>query len=165
MSSPKIHFEISERKMILYLFDIIFVWLGLYVVAYFCDFEYLKSLTTEGVPAIFLGIYLSVFGIIFEMYKLQVASNEFQILRSTILTATTTTFVYLLTPVFSPVLPSNRIQILAFFVILFSSLMVWRLFYVRFLASNRFMQTAILVCENAEVEKLMGGDASGRVAR
>jgi exopolysaccharide biosynthesis polyprenyl glycosylphosphotransferase len=157
MFSQKIHFEISERKMILYLFDLIFVWLGLYVVAYFCDFEYLKSLTTEGVPAFFLGIYLSVFGIIFEMYKLQVASNEFQILRSTILTATTTTFVYLLTPVFSPVLPSNRIQILAFFVILFSSLMVWRLFYVRFLASNRFMQTAILVCENAEVEKLILG--------
>ena len=157
MSSPKIHFEISERKMILYLFDLIFVWLGLYIVGYFFDFEYLKSLTTEGVPAIFLGIYLSVFGIIFEMYKLQVASNEFQILRSTILTASTTAFVYLLTPIFSPLLPSNRIQILAFFVILFSSLMVWRLFYVRFLASNRFMQTAILVCENAEVEKLILG--------
>ncbi|WP_225876004.1 exopolysaccharide biosynthesis polyprenyl glycosylphosphotransferase [Flavobacterium kayseriense] len=157
MSSPKIHFEISERKMILYLFDLIFVWLGLYTVGYFFDFEYLESLTTEGVPALVLAIYLSVFGLIFEMYKLQVASNEFQILRSTILTASTTAFVYLLTPIFSPELPSNRIQILAFFVMLFSSLMVWRLFYVRFLASNRFMQTAILVCENQEVEKLILG--------
>jgi exopolysaccharide biosynthesis polyprenyl glycosylphosphotransferase len=157
MSSNKIHFEISERKMILYLFDLVFVWVGLFVVAYFFDFEYLQSLTTELVPAIVLGVYLSVFGLIFEMYKLQVASNELQILRSTLLTTTTTAFIYLLTPVFSPVLPSNRVQIAAFFFVLFGSVIVWRLFYVRFLASNRFMQTAILVCENEEVEELILG--------
>jgi exopolysaccharide biosynthesis polyprenyl glycosylphosphotransferase len=157
MSSNKIHFEISERKMILYLFDLIFVWVGLFVVAYFSDFEYLQSLTTELVPAIVLGVYLSVFGLIFEMYKLQVASNELQILRSALLTTTTTAFIYLLTPVFSPVLPSNRIQIIAFFFILLGSLIVWRLFYVRFLASNRFLQTAILVCQNKEVEELILG--------
>lgn len=157
MSSNKIHFEISERKMILYLFDLIFVWVGLFVVAYFFDFEYLQSLTTEPVPAIVLGVYLSVFGLIFEMYKLQVASNELQILRSTLLTTTTTAFIYLLTPVFSPVLPSNRVQIIVFFFLLFGSLTIWRLFYVRFLASNRFMQSTILICENEEVEDLILG--------
>jgi exopolysaccharide biosynthesis polyprenyl glycosylphosphotransferase len=157
MSNNKIHYEISERKMILYLFDLFFVWLWLYLVSYFFDLEYLETVATQVKAAIVLGVYLSIFGAIFEMYKLQVASNEFQILRSTILTATTTAVVYLLTPVFSPILPSNRLQILTFFVVVFTSLIVWRLFYVRFLASNRFMQTAILICENKEVEELILG--------
>lgn len=143
--------------MILYLFDLFFVWLWLYLVSYFFDLEYLETVATQVKAAIVLGVYLSIFGAIFEMYKLQVASNEFQILRSTILTATTTAVVYLLTPVFSPILPSNRLQILTFFVVVFTSLIVWRLFYVRFLASNRFMQTAILICENKEVEELILG--------
>lgn len=157
MSNNKIHFEISERKMILYLFDLFFVWLWLYLASYFFDLEYLETVATQVKAAIVLGAYLSIFGAIFEMYKLQVASNEFQILRSTILTATTTAVVYLLTPVFSPILPSNRLQILTFFFVVFSSLIVWRLFYVRFLASNRFLQTAILICENKDVEELILG--------
>jgi exopolysaccharide biosynthesis polyprenyl glycosylphosphotransferase len=133
------------------------VWLWLYLASYFFDLEYLETVATQLTAAIVLGIYLSIFGVIFEMYKLQVASNEFQILRSTILTATTTALVYLLTPIFSPILPSNRLQILTFFFVVFGSLIVWRLFYVRFLASNRFMQTAILICENREVEELISG--------
>lgn len=157
MSNSKIHFEISERKMILYLFDLFFVWLWLYLASYFFALEYLESVATQLMAAFVLAVYLSVFGAIFEMYKLQVASNEFLILRSTILTATTTSFVYLLTPVFSPVLPSNRLQILTFFFVVFGSLIVWRLFYVRFLASNRFMQSAILICENIDVEELILG--------
>ena len=157
MSSNKIHFEISERKMILYLFDLFFVWMWLYLAAFFFKLEYLESVATQFTAAAVLGIYLSVFGVIFEMYKLQVASSQFLIVRSTILTSTTTAVVYLLTPVFSPLLPTNRLQIVTFFLVLFLSLMAWRLFYVRFLASNRFMQTAVLICENYEVEELILG--------
>ena len=157
MSSNKIHFEISERKMILYLFDLFFVWIWLFLTSYFFKLDYLETVATQLTAALVLGFYLSIFGIIFEMYKLQVASNQFLIVRSTILTTTTTAFVYLLTPVFSPVLPSNRLQILTFFLVLFISLMAWRLFYVRFLASNRFLQTAVLICENYKVEELILG--------
>ncbi|MDG2430913.1 sugar transferase, partial [Flavobacterium sp.] len=157
MASNKIHFEISERKMILYLFDLFFVWLWLYLASYFFELEYLETIATQFSAAFVLGLYLSVFGIIFEMYKLQVASNQFLIVRSTILTSTTTALVYLLTPVFSPLLPTNRLQILTFFLVLFFSLISWRLFYVRFLASNRFMQNAVLICENCEVEELILG--------
>jgi hypothetical protein len=31
--------------------------------------------------SLFLVVYLSIFGAIFEMYNLQVASNEFQVLK------------------------------------------------------------------------------------
>jgi exopolysaccharide biosynthesis polyprenyl glycosylphosphotransferase len=157
MSSNKIHFEISERKMILYLFDLFFVWLWLYLASYFFKLDYLETIATQLTAALLLGFYLSILGIIFEMYKLQVASNQFLIVRSTILTSTTTALIYLLTPVLSPILPSNRLQILTFFFVLFTSLITWRLFYVRFLASNRFMQTAVLICENNEVEELILG--------
>ena len=143
--------------MILYLFDIFFVWIWLFLTSYFFKLDYLETVATQLTAAIVLGFYLSIFGIIFEMYKLQVASNQFLIVRSTILTTTTTAFVYLLTPVFSPVLPSNRLQILTFFLVIFISLMAWRLFYVRFLASNRFLQTAVLICENYKVEELILG--------
>jgi positive regulator of sigma E activity len=67
--------------MILYLFDLFFLWLWLYLASYFFDLEYLETVATQLTAAIVLGIYLSIFGVIFEMYKLQVASNEFQILR------------------------------------------------------------------------------------
>ena len=149
MPKNKIHFEMSERKMILRLFDVIFVLGSLYLVGTFFDFEYLEAAVNNVYWALFLVVYLSIFGAIFEMYNLQVSSSEFQVLKSSLLTSSTTVLVYLLTPVFSPELPSNRLQILVFYCIVFTVLILWRLFYVRFLASNRFLQNAVLICEQA----------------
>jgi exopolysaccharide biosynthesis polyprenyl glycosylphosphotransferase len=157
MPKKKIHFEISERKMILRLFDVVFVLVALYFVGIFFDLDYLKAVVTNGYFAFFFVLYLSVFATIFEMYNLQVASNEFQVLKSTILTASTTVLIYLLTPVFSPELPSNRLQILVFSGVVFITLILWRLFYVQFLASNRFLQNAVLVCDEDQVEELILG--------
>lgn len=153
----KIHFEISERKMILRLFDVVFVLAALYFVVYFFDLDYLQAVMSNGYRTFFFVMYLSFFGTIFEMYNLQVASNQFQVLKSTLLTASTTVLVYLLTPVFSPVLPSNRLQILVFYAIVFAALISWRFFYVAFLASNRFLQNAVLICDKDQVEELIEG--------
>jgi hypothetical protein len=61
----------------------------------------------------------------------------------------------LLTPIFS--LFSHQIVYkFNFFFVVFGSLIVWRLFYVRFLASNRFMQTIFLFVK-IEVEELISG--------
>jgi exopolysaccharide biosynthesis polyprenyl glycosylphosphotransferase len=89
------------------------------------------------------------------MYNLQVASNQFQVLRSTILTASTTVLFYLLTPIFSAELPSNRLQILFFYFTLLLALVLWRTFYVKFLASNRFVQNVLLVCNREQAEELI----------
>jgi positive regulator of sigma E activity len=56
----KIHFEISERKMILYLFDLFFLCGFLYLASYFFDLEYLETVATQLTAAIVLGIYLSI---------------------------------------------------------------------------------------------------------
>jgi exopolysaccharide biosynthesis polyprenyl glycosylphosphotransferase len=153
--NKKIHFEISERKVLLRFFDVVFVLLGIYLLGLFFNFNYFNFSKTNFYWVIVLAIYINAFGAIFEMYNLQVASNQFQVLRSTILTTTTVVIFYLLTPVFSPQLPKNRWQLLLFYGIVFLMLYTWRMFYVRFLASHRFVQNVVLICDREQVQELV----------
>lgn len=156
-SVDKIHFEISERKMILRVFDVFFVFGSLFFIGNIFDFDYFILSTNNLYWMLILGFYINLFGTIFEMYNLQVASNQFQVLKSSILTVSTTVLVYLLTPIYSPELPSKRIQIVLFYVVVFLALFLWRMFYVSFLASNRFLQNAVLICDKEQVEELISG--------
>ncbi len=153
----KIHFEVSERKVLLRIFDVAFVLVALYLVGSLLDLEYLKVLTTHFYYAMVLAIYITIIGTVFEMYNLQVASNQFQVLKNSILTASVTVLFYLLTPVLSAQLPNNRFQILLFYVTFLFALLAWRIFYVKFLASNRFLQSVVLVCDRDQVEELIQG--------
>ena len=156
-SNKKIHFEVSERKILLKLFDIIFVLLSLYCISSIFNFKYFIFSTTNYYWTIVLAFYIHIFGSVFEMYNLQVASSQFQIIKSIILTSSTTVLLYLLTPIYTPVLPSNRLQIIFFFFGIFGALLVWRIFYVKFLASHRFVKNAILVCDKDQLIELISG--------
>ena len=156
-NNKKIHFEISERKVLLRIFDIIFVLISLYFVSKTFQFHYFDLTLTNYYWAIVLAIYLTVFGTVFEMYNLQVASNQFQVIKSIILTTSTTVLFYLLTPIYTPVLPSNRLQILYFFLAIFLALLLWRLFYVAYLASSRFIKKVIIICDNSQLKELVEG--------
>jgi exopolysaccharide biosynthesis polyprenyl glycosylphosphotransferase len=151
----KIHFEVSERKILLRVFDVVFVLAAISFTGHLLDLHYLVASTSYFYYAVALAIYLNLIGTVFEMYNLQVASNQYQVLKSTILTASTTVLFYLLTPIFSAELPTNRLQILTFYITLLLALVLWRTFYVKFLASNRFVQNVILVCERGQVEELI----------
>ena len=153
----KIHFEISERKVLLRIFDVITVLLALYSVGFVFNFNYFQFSTSNFYWTIVLGIYLTIFGTVFEMYNLQVASNQAQIIKSIVLTSSTTVLVYLLTPIFTPVLPSNRLQIFFFYLAIFLALFVWRLIYVAFFASNRFTKNVILICDKDQLKELVLG--------
>ncbi len=153
--NKKIHFEISERKILLRVFDVLTVLLALYFVGIIFKFNYFNISTTNYYWTIVLGIYLNIIGTVFEMYNLQVASNQYQVVKSIILTASTTVLVYLLTPIYTPFLPANRIQILFFYVAILLSLFLWRLFYVKFLASSRFEKKVILICDKEQAEELV----------
>ncbi|MFN7776743.1 MAG: sugar transferase, partial [Flavobacterium sp.] len=139
-SNKKIHFEISERKLLLRLFDTLLVLMALYIISSLFDFRYFTFSKDNFIWSVVLAVYLNIFSSVFEMYNLQVASNQFQVIRSIILTTSTTVLFYLLTPIYTPVLPSNRIQIIIFFLSIFITLLLWRLFYVFFLASHRFVK-------------------------
>jgi exopolysaccharide biosynthesis polyprenyl glycosylphosphotransferase len=153
----KIHFEVSERKILLRIFDVVFVFFALCFTGKLLDLEYLEASTSQLSYILILALYINGIGTIFEMYSLQVASNQYQVLKSSILTASTTVLLYLLTPVFSAELPSNRFQILIFYFAVLVALILWRTFYVKFLASNRFVQNVILVCDREQVEELILG--------
>jgi exopolysaccharide biosynthesis polyprenyl glycosylphosphotransferase len=155
LPANKIHFEISKRKVLLRIFDVAFVLLTLHLVDLFFIFNYFTISTKNFYWTIVLGIYLNVLGSVFEMYNLQVASNQFQVIRSIVLTASTTVLFYLLTPVFTPLLPLNRIQIVYFFFSVFLSLLLWRIFYQSFLATHRFEKKVILICDKEHVEQLV----------
>lgn len=155
--NKKIHFEISERKILLRIFDVLSVLLALYLVGIIFNFNYFNISTTNYYWTIVLGIYLTTIGTVFEMYSLQVASNEFQVIKSIVLTSSTTVLVYLLTPIYTPNLPSNRMQIIFFYVAILLSLLLWRLFYVKFLASSRFEKKVILICDKDQAEELILG--------
>lgn len=153
----KIHFEVSERKILLRVFDVLSVLFMLYIVGIVFNFDYFSITPSNFYWTIVLGIYVLIVGSVFEMYNLQVASNQFQVVRSIILTASTTVLFYLLTPFFTPVLPSNRIQILYFFLAVFLALLLWRMFYQKYLASHRFEKKVILISEKELADELISG--------
>ena len=151
----KINFEISERKVLLRFFDVIFVWLALNFIGNLLELNYLEVLTSSFYYFLAFSLYINGIGTIFEMYNLQVASCQHQILKSVSLTVLTPAFLYLLTPIYSVTLPSQRLQIVLFFFTTLLALSLWRISYVRFFASNRFVQNVILVCLNEQLEELI----------
>ncbi|BDU23533.1 sugar transferase [Flavobacterium sp. GSB-24] len=151
------HFEISERKVLLCLFDAAFIFTALFLLSVLFDYQYYTLNEKRFYKSFLLIGYVYVFGAIFEMYNLQTASNQFQILRSVILTSLTAVTVYLLTPVLSPELPKQRVVIVIFYFAVLSSLLLWRFFYVYFLASHRFGQNVVLICDQNEVDELVLG--------
>lgn len=156
-NNKNIHFEISERKVFLRFFDIFFVLFSLFIVSAFFEFNYFTFSDTSYYWSIVLALYLTVFGSIFEMYNLLTASKQLEGVRSVILTSSTTVLFYLLTPVLTPSLPENRFQILVFYFTVLASLLFWRIIYVKFFASHRFVKNAILVCDKSQLNQLVEG--------
>ncbi|RYG36073.1 MAG: sugar transferase, partial [Chitinophagaceae bacterium] len=157
MNAKKMHFEISERKLLLRIFDILGVFGMLFLVEKISQFDYFVISGQLFWPGIVLATYLMIIGSVFEMYNLQVSSSQFQIIRSILLTGSVTVLIYLLTPVYTPILPQNRIQILYFYLSVIGGLFVWRMLYLRLLASQRFLKKAVLICDNSQLKELVEG--------
>ncbi|WP_244092588.1 hypothetical protein [Flavobacterium psychrophilum] len=75
----------SERKILLRFFDVVSVLGLLDLLGIVFDFYYFKISETNFYWTIILSVYLLFFGSVFEMYNLQVASNQFQITKSILL--------------------------------------------------------------------------------
>lgn len=151
----KIHFEISERKILLRVFDVFFTLATLVLIGHTTRFDYFSVSQTNFYWTIVLAFYLIFFGTIFEMYNLQTASNRYQITKSIVLTTSVTVLFYLLTPFYTPVLPSNRLQIILFFFSILFSLFFWRYLYMVLLASNRFTKKVLFVGSSKDVDGLV----------
>ena len=153
--NSKIHFEISERKILLRVFDVVFVLGFLHLISHNFKFDYFSIREDSYYWTILLAAYITVIGTVFDMYNLQTASNRYQILKSIILTTSVTTLLYLLTPFFTPILPSNRLQIILFYLAILTALLIWRNLYIIFLATNRFVKKVVFVGSGKKVVKFI----------
>jgi exopolysaccharide biosynthesis polyprenyl glycosylphosphotransferase len=155
MTFSSIHFNISERKVLLRLFDILSILIVLYFVSNTFDFDYF-TITKENWTWVFvLILYISIFGTVFELYDLQKSSKIDKISTSIIITVSTTVLFYFLTPFFTPILPDNRLQILYFYFAILSSLFVWRLAYINFIVSPRFYKKVLIIGETSNIETIV----------
>jgi exopolysaccharide biosynthesis polyprenyl glycosylphosphotransferase len=162
-----IHFDISERKVLLRIFDIAFVLGLLYLVGTIFEFDYFVINSQHWVWSIVLAGYLTIFATIFELYNLQKASRFEVVVQNVILTSSVTVLVYLLTPFFTPELPENRLQIVYFYIAINLALFVWRYAYIVLISAPRFFKRVLLVANapqiDAIIESLQKSDPNYRV--
>lgn len=154
-NNSSIHFDISERKILLRAGDITFVLILLYFVSQLFDFDYFKINNTYWVWSIVLALYISVFGTIFELYNLQKSSKFESVIQNVVLTSSFTVLFYLLTPFFTPELPENRLQIVYFFLAITLALILWRYAYVVLVSAPRFYKRVLLIGDGSEVDKII----------
>ncbi len=150
-----IHFEVSERKILLRVFDILSVFLGLILLEFFFNYDYLLLDSQNSGYLLVLAFYLTIMGTVFEMYDLQKASKLDVTFRNIVLTASTTILFYFLTPIITPFLPERRLQIVYFYLAIVVMLFLWRLAYVAFISSPRFNKRVLLVGETSYVESIV----------
>jgi len=153
---PNIHFEVSERKVLLRLFDIISVLGALQIVSSIFDFDYFHFTQAYWEWTVVLGIYLLVFGSIFELYELQAASKFQTTLKNVILTTSVTVLIYLLTPFYTPTLPDNRLQIVIFYLAMIAALLAWRWLYINLISSPRFYKRVLVVGDAPDMDRIIG---------
>lgn len=148
------HFEISERKILLRILDVTFVWVMLYMAEKYLDFTYFSFKKTSWIWLLTLGFYILLFGTVFEIYNLQKADSKRSTIKNLLLTSLLVTLFFLLTPVLSPPLPQNRTQIVFFFSILILTLLCWRFAYISLIASPRFFKRVLIVGDNVDIDTL-----------
>ncbi|MAZ28833.1 MAG: sugar transferase [Cytophagaceae bacterium] len=149
---PNIHFDISERRVLLRIFDLVVIYISLAFFSHILEFNYFVVSSARWTWIIVLFIYFSIFGNIFELYDLRIASSYTSTLRKIILTVSATVLFYLLTPFFTPVLPENRFQILAFYVLIVVGLVLWRYAYITFITAARFYKRILVVGDSYDID-------------
>lgn len=147
-----LNFVVSERKILLRIFDVVWVLFTLYVVGILFRFEYFSISSDFWHWSIVLAVYLSLFSNIFELYDLQKASQHYTVLKNVILTTSVTVLFFLLTPVLTPVLPQNRVQIFYFYLAIIVALLLWRYSYISLISSPRFYRRVMIVGQPLEVD-------------
>ncbi len=145
------HFEISERKVLLRIVDVLVVILSVYFSTYFFELTYFRLGPSAPTWFLMLSFYILLFGTIFEIYDLQKAESRFKIFKNLVLTTSLTVLFFLFTPKYSPQLPENRVQILFFFISILVALLLWRWAYISLIASPRFYKRVLLVGDGFDV--------------
>lgn len=156
MSGKKKYINISERLLLLRVFDILSAILGLFIISSYFDFDYINRYNVNFFSwSITLSIYLLFFGQIFEMYRLKVASDRYLIFRSVFATTILTTIIFIFTPFIAPELPTKRIHILYLFMGVFLPILIWRYAYILLIFSPRYFKDILILGESKSVARVI----------
>jgi len=148
--------NISERIVLLRIFDILFMLLGVFIASLIFDFHYFNIFNDKSVIwFITLTFYLMLFGQIFELYNLKVSSDYFLVVRSILLTASVITVVYIFSPFISPELPKNRLQIIYLFFAIAIPILIWRFLYILLIFAPKFYKNVLVIGNNESIYKLV----------
>lgn len=149
------HFEVSERKILLRLVDLIFILIGIYCLELFFPFTYLSISPENTIPILVLLAYFTMFGTVFELYDLHKASKIDVSFKNIVLASSVTVLFYLLTPVVTPFLPEKRLQIIYFYLAIILCIFLWRLAYVSLVQSPRFYKKVLLIGEVSNLSHIL----------
>ena len=149
MNNNSSYNDISERKLLLRFLDITLIITGIFLASDYTSFSYIDSYNTSIFNwLILLAFYFLFFGEVFQLYDLKISASRFKIIKNLFLASLVTTFVFVLTPFYSPSLPENRIQIIYLFLLLILPVLCWRLAYIALLFSPKFFKEILIVSQN-----------------
>ncbi|ARV13822.1 sugar transferase [Polaribacter sp. SA4-12] len=152
----KSYYNISERKILLRIVDIAIIILSLFLSSIYLNFNYFFFSNDYILNwSLLLIFYYLIFGEIFLLYNLNISNNRYTVVRSVILTAFFTTIFYIFTPYISPVLPSNRLQIVYFFLILSLPVIIWRFLYMWLIFSPKYFKNIVFIGESDRIKSIL----------
>ena len=156
MVTKSSYYNISERKILLRIVDIAIIILSLFLSSIYLNFNYF-FFSNESILnwSLLLIFYYLIFGEIFLLYNLNVSNNRYSVVRSVTLTAFFTTIFYIFTPYISPVLPSNRLQIVYFFLILSLPVVIWRFLYMWLIFSPKYFKNIVFIGESDKIKSIL----------
>ncbi len=154
-NKSSIHFEVSERKVLLRLFDVLFALGGLYVISRQFEFDYFYITKENWIWTVILSLYITMVGTVFELYDLQASSKLDVTFKNVVLTASFTVLFYLLTPFITPFLPEKRLQIIYFYLTILVGIFLWRIAYVTLINSPRFYKKVLLIADASDIAPMV----------
>ncbi|WP_298764343.1 exopolysaccharide biosynthesis polyprenyl glycosylphosphotransferase [uncultured Polaribacter sp.] len=152
----KNYFNLSERKIFLKIIDLFFLISGLYASFLFFEFNYFNFNSSAILGWVFLLFaYFLLFGEIFQLFNLNISNNRYLVVRSAVVTTFATVIFYIFTPYISPELPTNRLQIIYFFLAITIPVIIWRFLYISFIFSPKYFKTIIFVGKKERIENMV----------
>ena len=148
------NFELSERKLLLRLFDVGIIIINTIGLNYIFENTYIYFSNQFILWITIYVVFYMFFGTVFELYVLKQAESRFKVFQNLILTVGITTLLYVFTPFITPELPPNRIVILELFLSNLTLLTLWRFAYITFINSPRFYKRVFFVGENYDIDQI-----------
>lgn len=146
------HIEMSERKLLLRVFDVLIISIFIFNLNYFFDKTYIYF---SDYFWLWLSIYVSyylIFATVFELYVLKKSESRFIVFKGIVLSVFATTLLFLFTPYITPVLPSNRLLIFHLILGNIFFLSLWRFSYITFITSPRFYKRVLFVGNDYDID-------------